>query len=281
MLQSILGRRDVSGLLLVKDSLEEPGRAFTQCLITSWVTRGDSVQVLCFDKHPHDFLKPFPNSVKDRVGVCDGFTKQTSASPIGYDLNTWMEYVSIQKEPFVLVIDSLTTVLMHEDFGKVYRALLCLSRKTCVQLIVALVHEDVHGEHEVDQLCHLATTVLTLVARDAAVPVAPFLCRVVHRKPGGRVLREEQEFTMETGLGIIDIKKVEQKKVAKEVAKPDPAANLTFNLRLTGDEREARDGLVLPYLKTPSQSGSGEISYVMEREDDFDEEDDPDDDLNF
>lgn len=33
--------------------------------------------------------------------------------------------------------------------------------------------------------------------------------------------------------------------------------------------------------RAPSAGGSGEISYVMEREDDFDEEDDPDDDLDF
>lgn len=274
MLQCVLGRRDLSGLLLVEDSLEEPSRALAQCLITSWVTRGDSVQVLSFDKHPQDFLRPFADSVKDKVSVLDGFTEQSFES---YDLYLWMERLSNQKEPFVLMIDSLTTILMHEDFQDVYRALMCLSRKACIQLVVALVHQDVHGEREVDQLRRLATTVLAPVATAAGLP----LCRVVHRKPGGRVTREEQEFTVEAGFTITNIKKVEQKKVAKEVAKPDPAANLTFNLRLTSDEREARDGLVLPYLKAPSAGGSGEISYVMEREDDFDEEDDPDDDLDF
>ncbi|CAN7939743.1 unnamed protein product [Ixodes hexagonus] len=216
-----------------------------------------------------------------RVSLHDGFIKQSSSDPTGHDLYPWMECLISQNEPFVLVIDSLTTILMHEDFENVYRALLCLSRKTYIQLIAAVVHEDVHSDHEVDKLCHLATTTLTLVARDTAAPATPFLCRAVHRKPGGRILREEQEFTIAAGLSITNIKKVEQKKVAREVTKPDPAANLTFNLRLTGDEREARDGLVLPYLKTSSPSGSGEISYVMEREDDFDEEDDPDDDLNF
>lgn len=40
--------------------------------------------------------------------------------------------------------------------------------------------------------------------------------------------------------------------------------------------------LVFDICRKPSSStGKGEITYVMEREDDFDEEDDPDDDLNF
>lgn len=55
-----------------------------------------------------------------------------------------------------------------------------------VQLVVALVHQDVHGEREVDQLRRLATTALAPVATAAGPP----LCRVVHRKPGGRVTRE-------------------------------------------------------------------------------------------
>lgn len=69
----------------------------------------------------------------------------------------------------------------------------------------------------------------------------------------------------------------------------DPAANLTFNLRLSDREREARSHLVLPYTYTAKEkaaqlSGRGEtggqIFYEPDAADDIDEED-PDDDLDI
>ena len=76
----------------------------------------------------------------------------------------------------------------------------------------------------------------------------------------------------------------------------DPASNLTFNLRLTDTEREARSSTVLPYIindenkavflnaqKTPISVGEnkgGEVIYTPDDFDDFDDED-PDDDLDI
>lgn len=95
----------------------------------------------------------------------------------------------------------------------------------------------------------------------------------------------------------------------------DPAANLTFNLRLSDSEREAKEKLALPFMfskekykrfhmfqtfhagffitdqqKSPSLfyrktallcsgPGSGQIVYEPDANDDYDEED-PDDDLD-
>ncbi|KAH6933214.1 hypothetical protein HPB50_013534 [Hyalomma asiaticum] len=193
----------------------------------------------------------------------------------------WLEHLSKEKEPFTLIIDSLSTALIYHQFDDVYVGLLCLLRKIkSLQMIVALLHTDVHEEHEVDKLCHLATTTLTLYKHDTPNALR---CKTVHRKPGGRVVREDEEFVLMPDLSITDIKKVAQKQEAKPLPQqPDPTANLTFNLRLSEEEKAARNNLVLPYVKTSSSSkGKGEITYVMEREDDFDEEDDPDDDLNF
>lgn len=280
MLQGILSRRDLSNILLLKDVLGERGRQLAQCLITSWVTRGDSVHVLCLDRHKDDLLRAFPVAVAEKIVIHDGFTddKVLPAGQSKYDLHAWVEVLSNVKEPFVVVVDTLTTLMMHWDFDRVYRALLYLSRNANVQLVCALIHEDVHEEHHIAKLCHLATTCVTLATPEAGVQSR---CRIVHRKSNGRAVKEEQDFTINEDLTITDIRKVEaQKAVPKDPPKPDPTANLTFNLRLSGDEKTAKDNLVLPYLKKPS-GGSGEIFYVMEREDDFDEEDDPDDDLNF
>ena len=68
----------------------------------------------------------------------------------------------------------------------------------------------------------------------------------------------------------------------------DPTENLTFNLKLTDNERQARSNLKLPYMYheekksevAVSSVGEGKVFYQPDEADDFDE-DDPDEDLNI
>ena len=73
----------------------------------------------------------------------------------------------------------------------------------------------------------------------------------------------------------------------------DPTSNLTFNLRLTDAERQAKSNTVLPYILNDDNKsamlvgdggrtakGGGEIIYTPDDFDDFDDED-PDDDLDI
>jgi len=74
----------------------------------------------------------------------------------------------------------------------------------------------------------------------------------------------------------------------------DPASNLTFNLRLSETEKVARANTSLPYLLNESKKNAyleemsvvnhsatgGEVIYMPDEADDFDDED-PDDDLDF
>ena len=89
------------------------------------------------------------------------------------------------------------------------------------------------------------------------------------------------------------------------VEKSDPAAHLSFNLTLTEEQREAKEKLLLPYLKAQggfsclclplwfnrnsidnvavgggAGGGPTSIYYTPDSDDDFDEED-PDDDLDI
>jgi regulator of RNase E activity RraB len=57
----------------------------------------------------------------------------------------------------------------------------------------------------------------------------------------------------------------------------DPAANLSFNLNLTDEQRRAKENLVLPHYKAQQE---GTIYYDPDAADDFDDED-PDDDLDI
>ncbi len=68
----------------------------------------------------------------------------------------------------------------------------------------------------------------------------------------------------------------------------DPTENLSFNLKLTDSEKQARSQVKLPYMLDQEQKavhldrtvGSGKIIYEPDDADDFDEED-PDEDLDI
>ena len=78
--------------------------------------------------------------------------------------------------------------------------------------------------------------------------------------------------------------------VAKLKPQPqvDPAANLTFDLHLSAQEREARSRVILPYTSAQeeglvgvtSHKSSGKIFYEPDEEDCFGDSD-PDDDLDI
>ncbi|CAG00709.1 unnamed protein product [Tetraodon nigroviridis] len=87
--------------------------------------------------------------------------------------------------------------------------------------------------------------------------------------------------------GLKPVKKNLRMELFINFEKTDPAANLTFNLRLSDSELEAKEKLALPFVfskekKTAllcSGPGSGQILYEPDANDDYDEED-PDDDLD-
>lgn len=65
----------------------------------------------------------------------------------------------------------------------------------------------------------------------------------------------------------------------KEEKQEDPTEGLTFNLKLTDAQREARSQVVLPYMEVQGNNG-GMIIYQPDFDDDFDDED-PDADLDI
>jgi len=82
------------------------------------------------------------------------------------------------------------------------------------------------------------------------------------------------------------------KQCAQESSTLDPASNLTFNLHLTDSEKQARASIALPYILNESSKSAylgnqisttvnhgGNVIYVPDDADDFDDED-PDDDLD-
>ncbi|KAG1141405.1 hypothetical protein G6F37_000801 [Rhizopus arrhizus] len=122
---------------------------------------------------------------------------------------------------------------------------------------------------------------------------------IVHiewRKKSGKVTYETNGFLVRDGIlqvvpasqltGVVEVEnQPEEMQVDNQ---PDPAANLSFNLSLTDEQRKAKENLVLPYYKAQQLEVSveeqkkqgGLIYYDPDAADDFDDED-PDDDLDI
>ncbi|KAK3816802.1 MAG: Elongator complex protein 5 [Linnemannia elongata] len=162
-----------------------------------------------------------------------------------------------------------------------------------------------------NSLAHIATTLITLKSSEAlrqdqedfrkgTVTAKEFcyltvdgnawdsaVCEVEHKRKSGKVAKETNAYHQGTPTGnltvvnvwdvvgdMLDIDKMD----LEESQTSDPAANLSFNLNLTEEQRKAKNDTVLPYLKT--QESTGAIYYEPDAADDFDD-DDPDDDLTI
>lgn len=133
------------------------------------------------------------------------------------------------------------------------------------------------------------------------------LARIEWRRKSGKVQYETNGFYLGSKGGLIAVPASEltgqdsSNKAAvsmDEDSRPDlptdPMANLSFNLSLTETQRQAKENVVLPYMKvqqqqgndipdtqkTPGGGGGGHIYYEPDAADDFDDED-PDDDLDI
>ncbi|KAG0380800.1 Elongator complex protein [Mortierella sp. AD032] len=162
-----------------------------------------------------------------------------------------------------------------------------------------------------NSLAHIATTLITIKSSEAlrqdqedfrkgTVAVREFsyltvngnawdsaVCEVEHKRKSGKVAKETNAYHQGSPSGNLivvnvwdvvgDLPDIEKMDL-EESQTSDPAANLSFNLNLTEEQRRAKNDTVLPYLKT--QESTGAIYYEPDAADDFDD-DDPDDDLTI
>uniref|UniRef100_H2TVT7 Elongator complex protein 5 n=1 Tax=Takifugu rubripes TaxID=31033 RepID=H2TVT7_TAKRU len=264
----------------------------TQYFIFYCKCREEEVHVLGFEvseeelkdglKITHNQRLHFHNAYADPLGWNDN-TPFTVHRFCAEELTRLMR--TPHSKPTTLVIDSLSWVLRHVKCPTVCRTLHQLRKGGAARAVVGLLHTDMHQRGTVGSVGHLATCVITVspgTKADEAV------AKITKRLKSGKVIQD-------VGISIGE---------GGEPTKPgpnmlnvplwlftflqtDPAANLTFNLRLSDSEREAKEKLALPFMfskekKTAllcSGPGSGQIVYEPDANDDYDEED-PDDDLD-
>jgi hypothetical protein len=103
-----------------------------------------------------------------------------------------------------------------------------------------------------------------------------------YRKKSGRTIKERCTLDIHSGnITILDVNMVEGH------APSGIDFGTTFNLGITGRQKESKDSVVLPHFSAqahpsvganPSESAA-EIEYTLDAEDDFDDEEDIDEDL--
>lgn len=169
----------------------------------------------------------------------------------------------------VLCIYSLTSLLIHNGVDKVYKMIHKFLNTNNDLHILAFLNSDVHSAIDCFTVEALSTTNLCICRAETIVSTV--------RNSSGKVNFHYVEYKISENFELLSLVDIQlQKKI--EEKKPDPTANLTFNLRLKDEEKEAKSQLQLPYMKKQT-SDDTIIQNLLEN--DFYDEEDPDDDLDI
>lgn len=294
MLSELLQGTDTGAILIIQDSCSYSGQHLLQSFINAALNREEAVHVFGFDVSEEE-LKHGLTSSTQRLHFHNAYT-----DPLGWtnqsdftvdqfcvDKLTHLVKQTSHLKPATLVINSLSWILRHVSPPAVCKTLHQLKKGGAVRAVIGLLHADMHQSGTVGSVCHLATSVITVapgIKGDEAV------AKITKRSKSGKVTQDEEIFSIKEDLSVTVMSKpnyTRHKQTEPEEQQMDPAANLTFNLRLSDTEREAKEKLALPFVfskekKTAllqSGPGSGRILYEPDASDDYDQED-PDDDLD-
>lgn len=295
MLAELMQGLDAGGFLIIQDSASYSGRPLLKSFINAALNREEAVHVLGFEVSEEELKDGLKVSTGQRLHFHDAYT-----DPLGWtdhpaftvhqfcleELTGLIKQTSHPK-PATLVIDSFSWILRCLSMPEFCKTLQQLRKGGAVRAIIGLLHADMHQRGTVGSVCHLATSVITVapgMKGDKAV------AKITKRSKSGKVMQDEEIFSIKDDFTVVVQGKSNQpgpKQADPEEQETDPTANLTFNLRLSDTEREAKEKLALPFVfsnekKTAllhSGPGSGRILYEPDANDDYDQED-PDDDLD-
>ncbi|XP_003742747.1 uncharacterized protein LOC100898210 [Galendromus occidentalis] len=186
----------------------------------------------------------------------------------------WPPNFKVSQPKSVLILHSLELLqaLADVDFQTLFKQLINWLALPTVSQIVVSVNRESMSTGELETLEYLCSQKLELLERNGN----DFKVESLWKKPRGKALVQKEIVVIQNSR-LVKCSVVNDP-VLPAGARSQPAsilADLTFNVNITGDEQKDKDKLVLPYTE------AGQITYTLDREDDFDEEDDPDDDLDI
>uniref|UniRef100_A0A1B6LH71 Elongator complex protein 5 n=1 Tax=Graphocephala atropunctata TaxID=36148 RepID=A0A1B6LH71_9HEMI len=292
-LLQLLDGSTTSEFILIHDDKEAKGGLLVNEFVKQNVKSQNNVHLLSLEKNPIIFKNSPRGSNFKQYCFSDYskwlYSKRSEQSPEEHQ-NPLKVLKDIQKNQkpeskTVIVIDSLSLfVLLYPDVS--YKIIHNLVNQLETsgkyqQQVICLLHTDVlpGGKQTLMMFEQLATTNV-IVSQDKNKSIVT----TNHRKASGRIIQTVEQFCFDVTTGLISTKQFEKPTENITQNDDDNIANIsndvTFKLGLEDGEKRARSELVLPYLKTTTKPGSGEIVYEPDANDDWDEED-PDDDLNI
>ncbi|XP_023586878.1 elongator complex protein 5 [Trichechus manatus latirostris] len=300
MLDSLLALR---GFVLLRDSVECEGRSLLKALIKKSALCGEQVHILGCEVSEEEFREGFDFDINNRVVYHNLFrdplnwSKTEEALP-GGPLGALRALCRrTHPGPVTIALDSLSWLLLHLPCTTLCQTLHALShRDFCPDgsssveqvCVLGLLHEELHGPGLVGALSSLAQAEVTLSGMLSQTSAS-----IVYRRPRQRPTRQTQCFSIlpDFSLNLQGVLPLEsQPHPGPPTTQVDPTTHLTFNLRLSKKEKEAKDSLTLPFhfssekqqallCPGPGQATS-RIFYEPDAYDDLDQED-PDDDLDI
>lgn len=295
MLTELLQGADSGGFLIIQDTTSFSGRHLLKSFINAALNREEAVHVFGYDVGVEELREGLDRSAVARLHFHDAYT-----DPLG-----WTDHSAFTVNQFcleeithllkqtgnsrstTLVIDSLSWILRHLSPPAVCKTLHQLRKGGAVRAVLGLLHADMHQRGTVGSVCHMASSVIQVAP---GIKGDEALAKITKRSKSGKVIQEEEFFSIREDLSVMVQSKPSQsglKQTDTEEQEVDPTANLTFNLRLSDTEREAKEKLALPFVFSKEKKsallhsgpGSGRILYEPDANDDYDQED-PDDDLD-
>ncbi|XP_030636582.1 elongator complex protein 5 [Chanos chanos] len=296
MLLDVLQGSEAGGFIVIQDTIHCSGRELLKCFVNTALKREDAVHILGFETSEEELRNGLDNNCALKLHFHNGYTdplgwtncslftvKQFTTEHIGQLLKK-----STNPKATTLVIDSLSWILRHHNPVTVCQRLHELKKGGSVKVIIALLHSDLHQRGIVGSICHLATTVISVTPgkRERSA-----MAKTTRRSKSGKVMQDEEFFNVTKDYAVTVQSRSsypEPRQTEAETTEADPTANLTFNLRLSEMEREAKEKVALPFVFSQEKKsallkpvkGSGRILYEPDANDDFDQED-PDDDLDI
>ncbi|KAJ3180052.1 hypothetical protein HDU87_002275 [Geranomyces variabilis] len=334
VLARLLAGKEQSSFIVVEDSLRQSALPLVQKLAAQSTprrgppdTRRNDLVVCCVENPPRVVRELFPY---DGAVFVDVFSSYSLAPPrtqpglptaTAATIGEYLSSLASKDVKTTVVFDSINPFVTHHSIGAFARLLKRLAGLSDSISLILPFHGDCVPRSVHTLLGDIAVTVLTVRhAKDFGVALGSSLAtdngdafrlvdanatggavvEVMHKRKSGKITREVAVYTtdgdkwrlntLEQVRGSEDL--VEEKKsIADE---PDPTANLSFNLKLTDEQRAARSEVVLPYLYMQQADGAGTVQqHQMQQptvssaeaaiyydDDDYDEED-PDADLDI
>jgi len=263
-------------VLLLTDSLHNCAASLLKARLKGLANNLNSIHLYLFELRRSQLIGDLSEDVSSKIEVHD-FT----LDPFGWEgLNQSLDlelpsYPTVLKDDrCAVVIDSISTLVHATSPQRVCQWIhrLC---KTCQ--VTAVLHRDLHSDVIVHTMEYIADVIISLPNDDSST------CSVV-RKTNGKLPKITREtFSIDGDLNIRSSEIAENDTVTPAPVKKsasNPADNLTFNLRISKSESEARSKVKLPYVQT-SEEASKDINAALDLLDVDDMEEDPDDDLDI